>query len=67
MSSSRAYPFAPTPAAQAAMVAEEARMSKPILLVDDDPTILELGLFSETQDIVFVTKTKTKEKGKYNV
>jgi two-component system cell cycle sensor histidine kinase/response regulator CckA len=42
MSSPRAYPFAPTPGVQAGMVAKEARMAKPILLVDDDPTILEL-------------------------
>jgi two-component system, cell cycle sensor histidine kinase and response regulator CckA len=41
-SSPRAYLFAPTLGAQASMVAAEAPMSKPILLVDDDATILEL-------------------------
>jgi two-component system cell cycle sensor histidine kinase/response regulator CckA len=43
MSSRKTYPFAPTPGVRASVVAEEARLAKPILLVDDDPIILELA------------------------
>jgi two-component system cell cycle sensor histidine kinase/response regulator CckA len=42
MSQTRAFPFAPTTVAQANVVTEESCMSQPILLVDDDPIILEL-------------------------
>ncbi len=42
MSQTRAYPFAPTTVAHSNVVAEESCTAQPILLVDDDPIILEL-------------------------